>query len=154
MKIEGRHLFKATRERTWDLLTSPEALQASLPGCRALEERGPGEFDVTLSIGIAAVKGEYRGVFRIVDAEIPERFRLVGEGSGTSGFVKGETLIELAAQDDDTLVTYAGDVEIGGLIAGVGQRIVGGIAKIVAGQFFKNMENLLAPPPEQGNSRP
>ena len=57
----------------------------------------------------------------------------------------------MAAQNDDTLtlVTYAGDVEIGGLIAGVGQRIIGGIAKMLAGQFFKNMENLRAPPPTQ-----
>ena len=154
MNIEGRHLFKASRERIWTLLRSPEALQAALPGCAAREVTGVGEFDVTLAIGIAAIKGEFRGVFRILDAEAPSRFRLAGEGSGTSGFVRGETLIELSAQEDDTLVVYSGDVEVGGLIAGVGQRIIGGIAKMMAGQFFIQMEKQLAlASTEQGNPR-
>jgi len=144
MNIEGRHLFKEPRARVWELLTSPQALRAALPGCQTLQEIQAREFDVTLAIGIAAVRGEYRGKFRIMDEESPMRFRLVGEGSGPSGFIKGEAWIELSPQQRDTLVSYQGHVEIGGLVAGVGQRVIGGIAKFMAGQFFKDMEKQLA----------
>ncbi len=143
MKVEGTHTFKAPAERVWELLTNPANLQKALPGCEALEEREPGKYDARLKIGVAAVKGTYHGKVEIADPEPPIRYRLMGEGSGSPGFVKGEATIELSPRDETTVVSYRGEMQVGGLIAGVGQRLIGGVAKMMLGQFFKNMEREL-----------
>ena len=98
-----------------------------------------------LKIGIAAVKGSYKGKFEIADAEPPHRTRLIGEGKGLPGFVKGEASIQLSPQDQGTLVSYEGDVQVGGLLAGIGQRMIGGVAKMMLEHFFKNVEKILQP---------
>jgi len=143
MKIEGKHKFQASQEQIWDLFMDQRHLEKALPGCEKMEEREPGKYDVLLKIGIAAVKGTYRGKIEVVDPEPPKRYRLIGEGSGSPGFVKGEAIIELSQQDQDTIVSYQGEMQVGGLIAGIGQRMIGGIAKMMAGQFFKKMEKEL-----------
>lgn len=143
MKIEGEYLFPAPQERVWEVLTSPEQLQKALPGCEKLVETAPGKFDASLKIGIAAVKGSYEGKFEILDAEPPHRYRLVGEGSGLAGFIKGETTIELTPEGQETRVAYRAEVQVGGLIAGVGQRLLGGITKSMVRQFFATMEKQL-----------
>lgn len=143
MKVEGDYRFHAPQTRVWEVFTSPEHLQKALPGCEKLVETEPGKYDAYLKIGIAAVKGNYQGTFQIVDAEPPHRFRLIGEGSGMPGFIKGETTIELTPEEQDTRVTYRGEVQVGGLIAGVGQRLIGGITKTMVSQFFKTIEKEL-----------
>lgn len=143
MKLEGTHTFQAPQERVWDLLINPKHLEKALPGCEKLEEREPGQFDALLKIQIAAVKGTYKGKVQVADTEPPKRYRLIGEGSGSPGFVKGEAIIELSQQGQDTLVSYQGEVQVGGLMAGVGQRMLGGVAKMMLNQFFKNMEKEL-----------
>jgi len=145
MKIEGTYTFLAPQARVWEVFNTPQHLQEALPGCEKLEEREPGKFDVYLKIGIAGVKGSYKGKMEIADAEPPHRTRLIGEGKGLPGFVKGEALIQLTPQDQDTLISYQGDVQVGGLLAGVGQRMIGGVAKMLLEQFFKNMEKILKP---------
>jgi hypothetical protein len=145
MKIEGTYTFPAPQARVWEVFNTPQHLQEALPGCEKLEEREPGKFDVYLKIGIAGVKGSYKGKMEIADAEPPHRTRLIGEGKGLPGFVKGEALIQLTPQDQDTLISYQGDVQVGGLLAGVGQRMIGGVAKMLLEQFFKNMEKILKP---------
>ncbi|MBU1208036.1 MAG: carbon monoxide dehydrogenase subunit G [Proteobacteria bacterium] len=145
MKIEGTYTFPAPQARVWEVFNTPQHLQEALPGCEKLEEREPGKFDVYLKIGIAAVKGSYKGKMEIADAEPPHRTRLIGEGKGLPGFVKGEALIQLTPQDQKTLISYQGDVQVGGLLAGVGQRMIGGVAKMLLEQFFKNMEKILKP---------
>ena len=143
MKIEGKHKFQASQEQIWDLFMDQRHLEKALPGCEKMEEREPGKYDVLLKIGIAAVKGTYRGKMEVVDPEPPKRYRLIGEGSGSPGFVKGEAIIELSQEDQDTIVSYQGEMQVGGLIAGIGQRMIGGIAKMMVGQFFKKMEKEL-----------
>jgi len=145
MKLEGTYTFPAPKGRVWEVFNTPQYLEKALPGCEKLEEREPGKFDVFLKIGISAVKGSYKGKFEIADPEPPHRTRLIGEGKGLPGFVKGEALIELSAQDQNTLLSYQGDVQVGGLLAGIGQRMIGGIAKMLLEHFFKNMEKILKP---------
>jgi carbon monoxide dehydrogenase subunit G len=143
MKIEGTYTFQAPQERVWEVLNTPVHLQKALPGCEKLEQTEPGKFDVFLKIGIAAVKGSYKGKFEIADAEPPRRTRLIGEGKGLPGFVKGEASIQLSPQDQGTLVSYEGDVQVGGLLAGIGQRMISGVAKMMLEHFFKNVEKIL-----------
>jgi carbon monoxide dehydrogenase subunit G len=140
MKIEGKYKFKAPQDKVWEALTGPASLEKAIPGCDKLTEQEPGKYDLVLKIGISAVKGTYSGKAEVADPEPPNRYRLIIEGSGTPGFVKGEANIELSEEGEKTLVTYNGEGQVGGLIAGVGQRLIGGVAKMLLGQFFKNMD--------------
>ena len=139
MKVEGTYKFNATQERVWEVLTNPRYLEKAIPGCEKLEEIAPGKYDATLKIGIGAVKGTYKGMAEVADPQPPEKYRLVVEGSGSPGFVKGEALIELSHQNQSTIVSCQGEGQVGGLIAGVGQRLISGIAKMMLGQFFKQI---------------
>jgi len=143
MQLNGKYEFNGTQEQVWHLFTDPESLAKAIPGCQELKETEPGKYDAVMKIGIAAVKGTYTGKFEIADPDPPHRYRLIGEGSGSPGFVKGTTEINLTASGDKTTVTYQGDVQVGGLIAGVGQRMISGIAKMMLGQFFKKMKKEL-----------
>ena len=140
MKLEGKYTYKASQQQVWDLFNNPEHLKKAIPGCQKLEEREPGKYDALSKIGIAAVKGTYSGKFEVLDAEPPNRYRLIGEGSGSPGFVKGEGLMEFSQEGENTVVTYSGEVQVGGLIAGVGQRLIGGIAKKMIKEFFRKMK--------------
>lgn len=153
MKLEGTHTFKAPQEKLWAYFNDRTHLEKALPGCEKLEETEPRKYDMHLKVGIAAVKGSYQGKVEVADPEPPVRFRLRGEGSGSPGFVKGEALIELSPKNDGTMVRYSGEVEVGGLIAGVGQRLLGGIAKMLLGQFFKKMEQEIKAEEDQGGNR-
>jgi carbon monoxide dehydrogenase subunit G len=139
MKLEGTYKFNADQEKVWEVLTDPRHLEKAIPGCEKLEEIAPGKYDATLKIGIAAVKGTYKGMAEVADPQPPEKYRLVVEGGGTPGFVKGEAVIELSQQNQRTIVSYKGEGQVGGLIAGVGQRLISGIAKMMLGQFFKQI---------------
>ena len=143
MKLEGTYKYNATQEKVWEVLTNPRHLEKAIPGCEKLEEIAPGKYDATLKIGIATVKGTYKGIAEVADSHPPQKYRLIVECSGSPGFVKGEALIELSHQNQQTIVSYKGEGQVGGLIAGVGQRLISGIAKMMAGKFFKQIDNEL-----------
>ncbi len=143
MKIEGTYTFQAPQQRVWEVLNNPAYLQQALPGCEKLEETEPGKYDLYLKIGIAAVKGKYKGKMEIADPQPPNKVRLVGEGKGLPGYVKGEAIVSLTTEGEGTQLAYDGDVQVGGLLAGVGQRMIGGVAKMMLEHFFKNVEKVL-----------
>lgn len=143
MKIEGTYTFNAPQEKVWETFNTVEHLQEALPGCEKLEETEPGKYDVYLKIGISAVKGKYKGKFEIADPQPPNSYRLVGQGKGLPGYVKGEALISLSQDGENTVLAYDGDVQVGGLLAGIGQRMIGGISKMMLEQFFKSMDKIL-----------
>src|SRR2546429_646189 len=143
MKLEGSYEVKAPREKVWNAFLDPVTLQKAIPGCEKLELIGPDEYKATLKIGVAAVKGTFEGKVRLLDKKQPDSYRLVAEGSGGPGFVKADTLITLTETDGGPRVSYSADVQVGGLIAGVGQRMLGGVSKMVADQFFNRMSDLL-----------
>lgn len=143
MKLEGSYKFEADVARVWKAFTDPQYLEKAIPGCESLKEYEPNKYDALLKIGIPAVKGSYTGKFEILDANPPQQCRLVGEGSGTPGFVKSDTTIRLTGEQNSTVVNYSGDVQVGGLISGIGQRMIGGIAKMMLKQFFKKMSEEL-----------
>lgn len=140
MTLDGSHLFKAPRDRVWALFTDPAVLARVTPGCERLEPVGPDEFEATLSVGVAAVKGTYQGRLALVDKVPPEGYTLRVEGSGRPGFVKGEGRLTLTEQDGGTLVTVKGEAQVGGLIAAVGQRLLGAAARMMLSQFFSALE--------------
>jgi carbon monoxide dehydrogenase subunit G len=143
MDVAGTHTFAAPRERVWTVLLDPDALRASLPSAKEFRQVADDNYEATMSVGIGAIKGTYSGKVQVRDKEPPTRYRLLVEGSGRPGFIKGDGLIELEEQGEKTVVRYQGQAQVGGMIAGVGQRLLQATAQFLIGQFFKSMERQL-----------
>jgi carbon monoxide dehydrogenase subunit G len=143
MDVSGSHTFAAPRERVWDLLLDPDALRAALPGCKEFRQTGDDAYEAVMSVGVGAIKGTYNARIQVRDKESPEHYRLVVEGTGRPGFVKGDGLIELEEKGETTVVSFRGEAQVGGMVAGVGQRLLSATAQLVIGQFFKAMERQL-----------
>lgn len=136
MKLEGTHELEATRDRVYHSLVNPEVLQRCIPGCERLEHTGDSQFSATIRAGVGSIKGLFEGKVRLEDLREPEHFRMVVEGKGPPGFLKGSGDLDLEQDGAITRVKYAGDVQVGGTIASVGQRMIQGTAKMMAAQFF------------------
>ena len=144
MNFSGEALLHAPQQQVYDALLDPKSLAHCLPGCEKLDEVAPDVFEAVVSLGIAAVKGKYNGRVSITERQPPNRYAMVVEGSSSTGTVKGTGTIALSEAVDGTKVDWNADVQIGGPIASVGQRLFGGITKLVAGDFFKCMDGQLA----------
>lgn len=143
MDVKGSHTFNAPRERVWQLLLDPDALRGALPGVKDFKQTGDDAYEAAMSIGVGAVKGTYNAKVQVRDKNEPNSYRLVVEGTGRPGFLKGDGLIELEDSGETTQVHYHGQAQVGGMIAGVGQRLISASANMVIGQFFKAMERQL-----------
>lgn len=143
VKIEGSYTFNAPRAKVWDILQDPKVLAQCLPGCEGLRETGPDQYEAMMKIGIAAVKGSYKGKVSIKDKQPPSHYVLSGEGSGGPGFMQGDVVIDLEESDGKTVLKYSADAKVGGLIASIGQRMLGGVAKMMCEQFFKKIESFV-----------
>jgi hypothetical protein len=140
MTLDGSHLFNAPRDRVWAAFTDPAVLARATPGCERLEPVGPDEFEATLSVGVSSVKGVYQGKLAILDKTPPEGYTLRVEGSGRPGFLKGEGRLTLTEQNGGTLVSLRAEAQVGGVIAAVGQRLLGAAARMLMEQFFSALE--------------
>jgi carbon monoxide dehydrogenase subunit G len=147
MKIEGSADIPAPREKVWAAFLDPDILAQALPGCEKLEAIGPNEYKATMKIGVAAIKGTFEGKVKLSDLEPPNRYRMAVEGSGGPGFVRGDAGMQMSDVDGGTKVSYDADVQVGGLIASVGQRMLGGVTKMMLDQFFTKMTELLTSKP-------
>ncbi|HEY1266704.1 MAG TPA: carbon monoxide dehydrogenase subunit G [Candidatus Binatia bacterium] len=143
MKIEGTYTFKAPRDRVWQVLQDPKVMAQCMPGCEEMKEIGPDQFEATMKVGVASVKGTYKGKVAIKDKRAPEHYVLSGEGAGGPGFMKGDVAIDLEDRGGETLLKYSTDAKVGGIIAGLGQRMVGGVARMLVDQFFKKVEEFI-----------
>jgi len=141
VKLKGTFTFAAPRAKVWRILNDPAVLERHMPGCESLEPIGPDEYSATLKIGVAAIKGTYRATLKIKDRKDMEGYTLRVEGSGKPGFVKGEGRVLLADDGNQTVLTYDGDLQIGGLIARVGQRLLSGITEKMTRDFFESLGN-------------
>jgi carbon monoxide dehydrogenase subunit G len=144
MHIEISHVVPHPIERVWDALLDPDVLRRALPGIEKFEPDGPNRFAVAMMLGVAAVRGRYTGTMEIVGQEPPTRYRLKGEGKGAPGWTKGVAELTLSTEDGGTRVLAKGDAQVGGTIAGVGQRMMEGVAKSMARDFFAALDRILA----------
>jgi carbon monoxide dehydrogenase subunit G len=124
-------------------MLDPQVLAKAIPGCESLTEMGPDQFEAVMKVGVAAVKGTYKGKVSIKDKQPPSHYILSGEGSGGPGFMQGDMAIDLEESNGQTLLKYSTDAKVGGLIASIGQRMLGGVAKMMADQFFKRIETFV-----------
>jgi uncharacterized protein len=146
VKVSGNHLLNAPRERVWQSLNDPAFLKTCLPGCESMEATAPDQYQAVLTVGIAAVKGKYTGTVTLSEKEPPQRFTMQVQGKGSGGFMQGTGVLELSEAPHGTQVTYQGDIQVGGPIASVGQRLIDGAANMMVGQFFTAVNAQLTAP--------
>jgi uncharacterized protein len=137
VQVKGQTQLPAPRSQVWATLMSPDALRQALPGCQKFEAVGPDEWEATMSVGLAAIKGTYSGRVKLSERETEQRYRLSVEGSGGGSRIRGSGVISLAdAPQGATLVSYEGEAQVMGTLAAVGQRLLQPAAKMMADQFF------------------
>jgi carbon monoxide dehydrogenase subunit G len=137
VNLDGSAVLHASPEEVWRALTDPAVLARTIPGCLALERVGEDSYRMDVAVGVGAVKGTYAGEVHLTDQERPKSYVMHASGAGAPGQGRATVTIELApSEDSSTVLTYSADAVVGGPVAGVGQRMITGVAKRMAAQFF------------------
>ena len=144
MNITGTTTLTADRATVWRALNDPAVLVATIPGCRRLEAVGDGTYRMTVSAGVGSVQGVYDGEVRLSDHEEPSSFRMHAQGSGAPGTIGADVSVRLEDHPEHgTVLSYDAEAIVGGMIGGVGQRMLTGASKKMADEFFRNVDALL-----------
>lgn len=148
MKVAGSAVIGVNRDQAWTALRDPEVLVRTIPGCERLEETGPDTYRMTVNAGVASIKGVYQGEVSLGDPLAPESFTLRACGQGAPGTVDATVQVRLSEVDGGTRVDYDAEAVIGGMIGGVGQRMLGAAARRTAAEFFSAVDEHLRAPAE------
>jgi carbon monoxide dehydrogenase subunit G len=149
LELKGECALPVPQAELWRLLNDPVVLAKIIPGCNTVRALSADRYEMGLKLQVGSVSGEYMGSVEISDKQEPAHYVLMVEGQGSIGFMKGGAAFDLEAQGEGaSLLRYAGSAEVGGVVAGVGQRVLSGVAKYLAGRFFKALEKHIA---ENGN---
>jgi uncharacterized protein len=144
MQISGSYTFDAAPDRVWALLMDPAIISSCIPGCDAFEPNGENSYRARLTVAMAAITGTYEGMVTLSELAPPTSYRLTAEGQGKPGFLKGSALVTLRADGGATIVDVEGTVHTGGPIARLGQRLIGGVSKMMLDRFFACLRSKLA----------
>lgn len=145
MKISGTATLNAPVDELWAAFNDPAVLTRTIPGCQELREIGPDAYQITITAGVASIKGTYEGEVALTDKNPPGKFVLRASGSGAPGTVTASVNVSLEkCPIGGTTLTYDADAVVGGAIGGVGQRMLSGVAKKMAGQLFKAVDDDIA----------
>jgi len=146
IEINRSYRFDVPQDRVWQILMDTKALALCIPGCESLDPDAETEhlYRIRLSVKLAVVMGIYDGSVQLVDLAPMQSYGLVAEGKGRPGFVKGKAAIALTLDADSgaTTLTVAGEVQAGGAIARVGQRLIMSAARLMMDRFFKRLKAL------------
>jgi carbon monoxide dehydrogenase subunit G len=144
MKISGASVLHGTPERVWSAITDPAVLAAVIPGCDVLTPISENRFALTVTLGVASIKGSYAGEVAFADLVAPSSLTMRAAGSGGPGTIDTSVTVTLTAlPDGSTRVDYDADAMVGGMVGGVGQRVLAGVAKKTAGLFFAAIDEVL-----------
>ena len=148
LELKGEQTLKVGQAKLWALLNDPDVLAKTIPGCNTVRALGDDRYEMGLKLQVANVSGEYMGSVAITEKKEPSHYVLAVEGQGSIGFMKGSAAFDLVPKgDNETLLLYAGSAEVGGVVAGVGQRVLSGVAKYMVGRLFKALEKHIADNP-------
>jgi len=145
MKLAGETSLPGVPRAVWDRLVDPQVMARCLPGCQEVSAIAQDAYAVTLRIGVGPITGTYGGTMRITEQEPPARYRVVFEGAGAQGFVRGTGQAHLAERSGSTVLRYESEIEVGGLIASVGQRVLEGVGKLLVKQMFAKLSAQVTP---------
>jgi len=144
MELKAQYAFDAPADRVWQGLMDPAIISSCLPGCQRFEPLGDDRYKVVLTAGVAAITGTFEGTVAIADKQATQSYRLIVEGKGRPGFANGDAAISLTPGETGTTVDVVGNVAVGGLVAHVGQRLLGATAKLMMDKFFKCLNEKVA----------
>ena len=141
MRVEGSYEIGAGIEAVWRWLNDPEVLAACIPGVQTLTQTAEHSYDAVLNVGIGAVRGTYVGKVEIRDASPPHSYTMHVQGNGPGAFITGEGHFKLSEVGPEaTRIDVGGEAQIGGILARVGQRMLGGASKSLMNQFFDGLK--------------
>ncbi|MDN5896209.1 MAG: carbon monoxide dehydrogenase subunit G [Nocardioides sp.] len=145
MKIAGEATLAAPVEKVWDSLLDPAVLVATIPGCEKLETTGENAYAMTVTAGVAAVRGTYAGTCALSDLQSHESLVLSAQGAGAPGTIGADVKVSFTDNGDGTTgLNYDADAVVGGMIGGVGQRMLTSVSRRMAAEFFGNVERVIA----------
>jgi carbon monoxide dehydrogenase subunit G len=153
MEMHGERRIPAPREAVWAALNDPEVLKNCLPGCDEIEKVSDTEFAAKVTARVGPVKARFAGKVTLTDLDPPSGYRINGEGSGgVAGFAKGGATVVLAEENGETVLRYGVDAQVGGKLAQIGSRLIDGVARKMADEFFTRF--VAAMSPEGGAAMP
>jgi carbon monoxide dehydrogenase subunit G len=145
MDMTGEQLIPQTQEVTWRALNDTQVLKACIPGCESIEQSGDNAYDIVMTAKVGPVSAKFKGKMTLADIVAPQSYRITFEGQGgVAGFAKGEASVNLAPQDGGTRLSYEAHAMIGGKLAQIGSRLIDGVAKKIAGEFFAKFNELVS----------
>ena len=136
MKVQGEYFLPLHQQASWDLLLNTEVLSRAMPGCQGLVPIGPDEYEMKMKVVISSIQGLFEGKVRIAEKDPPSSYRLFIEGQGKLGFVNGNGVLTLNPDPAGAKVSFTGDVQVGGLVATVGERMLDMTTKMMIKRFF------------------
>ena len=146
MEMTGEFRIPAPRQRVWEGLNDPGVLKQCIPGCQALEKVSDTEFNGRVIASVGPVRATFGGKVTLSDLNPPQSYTISGEGSGgVAGFAKGGAKVNLAEDGAATVLTYAVQAQVGGKLAQVGSRLIDGVARKMANDFFGHFAAVMAP---------
>ena len=150
MEMSGEYRIAAAREKVWAALNDPEVLKQAIPGCQELERTADNEFTAKVRAKVGPVSATFTGKVNLADMNPPESYTIAGEGQGgAAGFAKGSAAIRLSEDGAVTVLNYDAKAQVGGKLAQIGSRLIGGTAQKMADQFFGKFGELVAPAEEE-----
>ena len=148
MKITGREAVPFPAATVWDALLDPAVLVRTIPGCERLvaveSSADAHSYDMTVTAGVASIRGSYDGTCRLTDLVPHESLVMHLQGAGAPGTIDATVLVSFRESGDQTVIEYDADATVGGMVGGVGQRLLASVSKRMAGEFFGNVANAIA----------
>ncbi len=150
MEMSGEYRIAAAREKVWAALNNPEVLKQAIPGCQELEQTADNEFTAKVRAKVGPVSATFSGKVSLADMNPPESYTISGEGQGgAAGFAKGSAAIRLSEDGAVTVLNYDAKAQVGGKLAQIGSRLIGGTAQKLADEFFGKFSEIVAPSAEE-----
>ena len=144
MKFTGENVLAAPVEQAWDALLDPAVLVRTIPGCERLEATGDNAYAMTVTAGVASIKGTYAGSCQLTDLVEHESLVMKLDGAGAPGTIGATVNVRFTPEGSSTRVSYDADAIVGGMIGGVGQRMLTSVSRRMAGEFFGNVDTAIA----------
>jgi hypothetical protein len=146
MEMQGERRIAAPREQVWERLNDPETLKLCIPGCQEIEKLSDTEFTAKVKAKVGPVSATFNGKVRLTDLNPPAGYTISGEGTGgIAGFAKGGATIELTEEGGETVLKYGVQAQVGGKLAQIGSRLVDGVARKFADEFFAKFVTVVTP---------
>ena len=153
MEFTGEYRISASRVQVWEALNDPDVLRACIPGLENLDKKSDTEFAAVVTTRVGPVKVRFEGSVTLSDLDPPHGYQIVGEGQGgVAGFAKGACQVSLGEEGEDTLLRYRADAQVGGKLAQIGSRMISGVAKKTANDFFSAFAKQMAISTDSGTS--